>query len=220
MTIPVLETWIKRGFDLVIAVLLLPVLGLAFLCTAPAIVLSMGRPIFFQQMRPGRDEVLFTLLKFRSMRSEIVQHGRQLSDSDRVTLVGRLIRSTSIDELPQILNILRGEMSLIGPRPLLPEYGPYYSSEERLRFSVRPGITGFAQVGGRNLVGWDKRLQMDVAYVKDWSLGLDARIAWRTVTAVLGRKGYQLDQLAVPQRLDVERAGKGTGETPNGSNVS
>src|ERR1700674_2952999 len=155
---------------------------------ALAIRLRTGKPIFFIQLRPGRNEAPFQMLKFRTMSDERGRDGRSLPDRDRVTRIGRVLRATSLDELPQLINVLRGDMSFIGPRPLLMRYLPYFNERERLRFAVRPGITGWAQINGRNTVGWTDRLALDTWYVENWSPWLDLRIAARTIWAILRRE--------------------------------
>ena len=147
----------------------------------------MGRPVLFRQVRPGYRARPFTLMKFRTMREARDSLGRPLPDSDRLMKFGRFLRRTSLDELPQLWNVLRGEMSLVGPRPLLMEYLPLYSPEQARRHLVRPGITGWAQVNGRNVIGWDEKFRYDVWYVDHWSLWLDLKVLLRTVRHVLRR---------------------------------
>lgn len=147
-----------------------------------------GAGAFFTQDRPGKDEKIFKVIKFKTMTDERDEHGSLLPDSERLTHVGRLIRSTSIDELPQLINVLKGDMSLIGPRPLLPSYLPYYTTREKLRHTVRPGITGWAQVNGRNNLNWDDRLECDVYYVENLSFMMDLKVLCKTVINVVQRK--------------------------------
>lgn len=154
-----------------------------------AVWLSMGRPVLFRQVRPGRYGRLFEVLKFRTMTDARAADGTLLPDSQRLTRLGRFLRKTSLDELPQLWNVLRGEMSLVGPRPLLPEYLDRYTPEQARRHEVRPGITGWAQVNGRNATTWEERLRQDVWYVDNWSLWLDFKILWMTVVKVLRREG-------------------------------
>jgi len=149
----------------------------------------LGAPVLFRQDRPGLDGTPFTLYKFRTMREVNDAAGRPLPDSSRLTRLGRFLRSTSLDELPELWNVIRGDMSLVGPRPLLTEYLPIYDERQRRRHEVRPGLTGWAQVNGRNAVSWDERLEMDVWYVDNRSWRLDARILVMTVGAVLRRQG-------------------------------
>lgn len=144
-----------------------------------------GAGVFFYQERPGKDERIFKVIKFKSMTDERDANGNLLPDKDRITMVGKLIRKTSIDELPQLINVLKGDMALIGPRPLLPEYLPYYTEREKLRHTVRPGISGWAQVNGRNNVTWDKKLELDAYYVEHLSLIMDVRVIFTTIKNVL-----------------------------------
>jgi sugar transferase EpsL len=160
------------------------------LAAAAAIRIEGGGPVFFVQERIGADNEPFYLYKLRTMRtSTVAPDGRPLGDADRITRLGRFLRASSIDELPQLFNIWRGDMSIVGPRPLLPRYLPRYSPEQARRHEVRPGLTGWAQVNGRNTVTWDEKFQLDVWYVDNWSLALDARIIGRTVARVLGAHG-------------------------------
>lgn len=179
----------KRLFDIGVVVLLapfwLPVMGLVALLVA----IRLGRPVFFTQTRPGRWGRPFGLIKFRTMTDARDGRGKLLPDAERLTPFGRRLRSTSLDELPELWNVLRGDMSLVGPRPLLMHYLEAYTSEEARRHEVRPGITGWAQVNGRNAVEWDRKLALDVWYVDHRSLWLDLKILGLTVWAVLSRKG-------------------------------
>ncbi|MFN2315911.1 MAG: sugar transferase [Gemmatimonadales bacterium] len=179
----------KRALDLALTlpalVLLTPLIGLVAL----AVRVSMGRPILFRQARPGRHGLPFVMLKFRTMQSLDAHAPSGAHDRDRLTRRGRWLRSSSLDELPELWNVLRGEMSLVGPRPLLMEYLPLYSPEQARRHEVRPGMTGWAQVHGRNAVPWPERLALDVWYVDHCTLGLDLRILWRTAGMVLRRRG-------------------------------
>ena len=151
-----------------------------------------GAGAFFFQERPGKDEKIFKVIKFKSMTDERDAEGNLLPDAQRLTKVGRFVRATSIDELPQIINVLKGDMALIGPRPLLVEYLPYYKERERLRHTVRPGITGYTQTHGRNNLTWDERLEMDAYYVEHLSFGMDLSVFFRTVYNVLARKDVQV----------------------------
>jgi lipopolysaccharide/colanic/teichoic acid biosynthesis glycosyltransferase len=173
----------KRGIDVAGAVLGLAVGLVPMAAIAAAVAATMGRPVLFRQRRPGLDGRPFTLYKFRTMRSG------PGDDADRLTPLGRLLRTTSLDELPELWNVLRGDMSLVGPRPLLPEYLDRYSPRQARRHEVRPGLTGLAQVSGRNAVAWDDRLELDVRYVETWSIGGDLRILARTVAFVVRGDG-------------------------------
>lgn len=151
-----------------------------------------GAGAFFLQPRPGKDEKVFHVIKFKSMTDERDENGNLLPDAKRLTKVGRFVRATSIDELPQFINVLKGDMALIGPRPLLVEYLPYYTEREAKRHSVRPGITGYTQVHGRNNLPWDKRLEMDVYYVEHLSFKTDFMVFWQTIVNVLSHKDVQV----------------------------
>jgi len=195
----------KRAADVVVSALLLLMLSPAMVVIALAIATVMGSPVLFRQRRPGLQGRQFTMLKFRTMRADTDSEGRLLPDALRLTPLGAFLRSTSLDELPQLLNVLKGEMSLVGPRPLMPEYMPYYTQREQLRHTVLPGITGWAQVRGRNQARWDERLAMDVWYVENWSLWLDMRVLALTLMAVLGRTGVVVDPASAMLSLDEER---------------
>ncbi len=179
----------KRLFDLTVVILTAP-LWLPLLGTIALLVRwKLGSPVFFRQKRPGQREVVFELIKFRTMRDDRDDHGRLLPDAVRLTPFGRWLRSTSLDELPELINVLRGEMSLVGPRPLLVEYLPRYTSEQRRRHEVLPGLTGWLQVNGRNALSWEDKFALDVWYVDHRGFGLDLRILFRTVWQVLSRQG-------------------------------
>ena len=178
---------VKRGVDLVVAGAALVVLSPVIALTAAAVRLRLGAPVLFRQERAGRDGVPFSVVKFRSM---LAGDG---PDEGRLTSFGRALRASSLDELPQLWNVVRGDMSLIGPRPLPSKYVPRYSPEQRRRLEARPGITGWAQVHGRNAVGWPERLALDVEYVERASPRLDATIVWRTVRLVLARGGVSAE---------------------------
>lgn len=165
-----------------------------------------GAGAFFFQERPGKNEKIFKVIKFKSMTDERDAEGNLLPNEQRITPVGRFVRKTSIDELPQLINVLKGDMSLIGPRPLLPEYLPYYTQREKLRHTVRPGITGWAQVNGRNTVKWDDRLELDAYYVEHISFAFDCKIVLKTILNVLSRKDIEV--VPTGRLLSVERKGK------------
>jgi len=186
-------TAVKRAADFAVAIILPIVLAPVFAGIWLGIRFTMGRPVLFLQRRVGLRGRTFTLAKFRTMREAFDESGQPLPDSERLTSLGLLLRRTSLDELPQLWNVLRGDMSLVGPRPLLPRYLPRYSAEQNRRHDVRPGITGWAQVNGRNAVTWEERLRLDVWYVDHWSLGLDLRTLWLTVLTVVRREGVSAD---------------------------
>ena len=179
----------KRLFDLIAAavglVFALPVMGVVALLVR----LKLGRPVLFRQQRPGLNGEIFTLRKFRTMRDAVDREGKALPDAERLTPFGRKLRSTSLDELPELFSVLSGKMSLVGPRPLLVRYLDRYSPEQMRRHEMRPGITGWAQVNGRNALSWEEKFALDVWYVDNWSFWLDLRILWRTVWNVVRREG-------------------------------
>jgi lipopolysaccharide/colanic/teichoic acid biosynthesis glycosyltransferase len=165
----------------------------------------LGRPAIYREERPGLDGRLFTICKFRTMSNDRDAKGELLSDAERLTPLGRALRATSIDELPELWNVFRGDMSLVGPRPLLVRYTAFMTDEERARMSVRPGITGWAQIHGRNDTPWDERLARDVWYVHNWTFALDLRILARTILAVLRSDGVVVDPSSTMLNLDDER---------------
>jgi sugar transferase EpsL len=179
----------KRLLDLTLVLLTSPLWAPMMLVVALAVRMRIGRPVFFRQLRIGLDDEPFELLKFRTMTEERGADGNLLPDDRRLTSFGRRLRATSIDELPELLNVLRGEMSLVGPRPLLVQYLPLYSDAHRRRHGVRPGITGLAQVSGRNALSWPERFDLDVWYVEHASLGLDLSLLAKTLRAVFARQG-------------------------------
>jgi sugar transferase EpsL len=196
---------LKRLIDVTAAATGIVLLSPVLLACAVLVRLSMGGAVLFRQMRPGLRERPFTMLKFRTMSDERDAAGDLLPDAQRITCVGGFLRSTSLDEVPELFNVLKGDMSLVGPRPLLMRYLPYFSDEERLRFTVRPGVTGLAQISGRNDLPWDERLHLDVTYVQDWSLWLDVRIIVLTFLKVVFRQGVQIDPHSTMLDFDEER---------------
>jgi lipopolysaccharide/colanic/teichoic acid biosynthesis glycosyltransferase len=196
----------KRAFDLVIAGVMLLVLIPVLIVVAIVIASTMGRPVIFAHERPGRDGRPFRMFKFRTMREPRVSEDRYLSDAQRITRLGALLRRTSLDELPELWNVLRGDMSLVGPRPLLMRYQPFYTPRERARFTVRPGITGLAQVRGRNTLSWDERLALDVQYVEQWNPTLDLQLLVETLRIVVCGSGVVVDPRSAMRNLDEERA--------------
>jgi sugar transferase EpsL len=179
----------KRAFDLGLACLLLLVLGPLMLAIAVAVRIALGSPVLFRQWRPGLNAEPFRLMKFRTMTDGCGEGGEPLADAQRLTAFGRLLRRTSLDELPELINVLRGEMSMVGPRPLLMDYLSLYSPEQARRHEVRPGITGWAQVNGRNAVSWGEKFSYDLWYVENHSLLLDIRILWKTLIKVFQAEG-------------------------------
>lgn len=185
--------FIKRVLDFIIALLIIICLSPIYLVLI--IVLSIankGAGVFFCQDRPGKDEKIFKAIKFKSMTDEKDANGNLKSNAERITPIGKFLRKTSLDELPQMFNVINGDMALIGPRPLLVNYLPYYTDRERLRHSVRPGITGYAQTHGRNNLSWDDRLAMDVYYVEHLSFGMDVKIFFRTIWNIIARKDINI----------------------------
>lgn len=184
---------LKRTFDFVLAGLLLVLLLPVLLSLALVVRVRLGSPVFFVQERPGKDGAPFNIVKFRTMRDDRDSRGVLLPDEVRLTRFGQFLRSTSLDELPELWNVLKGEMSFVGPRPLLMEYLPLYSDRQRQRHDVRPGITGWAQINGRNALTWEDKFELDVWYVENQSLWLDIRILWSTIACVFRREGITGD---------------------------
>ncbi len=191
----------KRFFDLLLSFGLLLVLALPLLLLLALVRRKLGSPVLFRQARPGLHGRPFMMFKFRTMTDERGADGELLPDAHRLTPFGRFLRATSLDELPELWNVLRGEMSLVGPRPLLMEYLPLYSPEQARRHEVRPGITGWAQVNGRNAISWDERFRLDVWYVDHRSLWLDLHILWLTLRKVIVREGISAQGEATMPRF-------------------
>jgi lipopolysaccharide/colanic/teichoic acid biosynthesis glycosyltransferase len=183
----------KRGFDILASGLVLLLASPMFLVLAVLIRLNMGSPVLFRQKRPGLHAVPFEMIKFRTMRDAVDGQGKALEDAQRLTALGKFLRASSLDELPELWNVLKGSMSLVGPRPLLMDYLPLYSARQARRHEVRPGITGWAQVNGRNALSWSEKFEYDVWYVEHQGFLLDLKILWLTVLAVFGRKGINND---------------------------
>lgn len=196
----------KRVFDIVVSASALLLLSPVLLVVALLVRWKLGSPVFFRQVRPGLHCQPFEMVKFRSMTDARDREHRLLSDKERLTPFGRFLRASSLDELPELWNVLKGDMSLVGPRPLLMEYLGYYTEEEMLRFTVRPGITGLAQINGRNEAGWDARLALDVVYVRTRSFRLDLAILLRTVAQVVRRTGVDVVPSVRYGKLSEERA--------------
>lgn len=179
----------KRVLDVVGAGVGLLVLSPVLIIVSLMVRRQMGAPVFFRQTRPGLGGKPFQMIKFRTMRDAIDANGNPLPDSERLTRLGRFLRSSSLDELPELWNVLKGDMSLVGPRPLLVEYLPLYSKEQARRHEVRPGVTGWAQINGRNAISWDEKFALDVWYVDNRNLKLDLKIIWLTIRKVVKREG-------------------------------
>ena len=195
----------KRFFDIVLSACALVVLSPVLLVTAILVRTKLGSPVIFCQERPGKDERIFKLYKFRSMTDARDENGDLLPDEIRLTKFGKLLRSTSLDELPELWNILKGDMSIVGPRPLLVKYLPYYTEEEHHRHDVRPGLTGLAQVNGRNTVSWTERFQYDLTYISEVSMWTDLNILVRTAKKVLKKEDILSGAEMQMQNLDEER---------------
>ena len=199
---------IKRIIDLLLA-------GIGFLIISPVFLLlwlllavaNKGAGAFFTQERPGKNERIFRVIKFKTMTDERDAEGNLLPDAERLTKIGKLVRSTSLDEIPQLLNVVKGDMSLIGPRPLLVQYLPLYNEKQKRRHEIRPGITGWAQVNGRNAISWEEKFELDVWYVENISLGLDIKVILRTIKNVLVHESINSDTSATMEAF--------TGNTPN-----
>jgi lipopolysaccharide/colanic/teichoic acid biosynthesis glycosyltransferase len=195
----------KRAFDVMASAFLLVLTSPLMLLAAIAILATMGRPVLFRQIRPGLGGQPFKILKFRTMLDARGPDGSPLPDEARLGRVGRILRGTSIDELPELINVLKGEMSLVGPRPLLMEYLPLYSASQARRHLVRPGLTGLAQVNGRNILSWDEKFALDVRYVDQWSPLLDLKILLATVAKVLTRHGISHADHATAPKFEGKR---------------
>ena len=202
------EKYIKRLFDILSSFSVLLIFSPILLIVALMVRVNLGAPVIFKQARPGKDEKIFYMYKFRSMSDARDEAGNLLPDSERLTKFGRLLRSSSLDELPELFCILKGDMSLIGPRPLTVAYLPYYTEEERVRHSVRPGLTGLAQVNGRNNLSWEERFAYDIEYVKNISLKMDISILLKTVGKVLKSEDIVVCGENQLRDFDVERKEK------------
>ena len=198
----------KRFFDIIFSALGLIILSPILLITYILVLIFLGFPGIFKQERPGKDEKIFKLYKFRTMTDNKDKKGKLLPDEKRLTKFGKFLRSTSIDELPELFNILKGDMSFIGPRPLLIEYLPYYTKQEHHRHDVRPGLTGLAQINGRNLLAWDKRLKKDLEYTNNVTLTQDIKIILSSITIVFKRSGISDGKTSTMTTLIQERGSR------------
>lgn len=201
------EKYIKRIFDIVLSGLALIILSPLIAIVALLVRVKLGSPVIFKQDRPGLNEKIFKMYKFRSMTDDRDVNGELLPDEDRLPSFGKKLRSTSLDELPELVNIFKGDMSIVGPRPLSVVYLPYYTEEERIRHTVRPGLTGLAQINGRNAISWEEKFRYDIEYVKNISLGLDISVFFGTIGKVLKREGIGQAEEA-PVSLHIERKDK------------
>lgn len=202
------EKYVKRLIDVVCSAAALILLSPVLLITAILVRVKLGSPVIFTQDRPGLHGKVFKLYKFRTMTDQKDENGNLLPDNVRLTSFGRKLRATSLDELPELFNILKGDLSLVGPRPLLVSYLPYYTERENLRHSVRPGLSGLAQVSGRNFLGWDQRLAKDVEYVENISFLLDVKIILMTVKQVFAHEDIAVDTRTVETNFAEERKAK------------
>lgn len=191
----------KRMFDIVGALVGLMLFSPLLILLVIWVRWRLGTPVFFRQTRPGKDGRLFEMIKFRTMRDAHDADGKPLPDSHRLTPLGRFLRSSSLDELPELWNVLKGDMSLVGPRPLLVEYLPLYNDRQKRRHEVRPGVTGWAQVNGRNAISWEKKFELDVWYVENQSLGLDVKIIFMTILKVFRRDGISAEGQATIEKF-------------------
>lgn len=187
------KIFLKRIFDFFLSLIALIILSPIILCIAFLVRYKLGSPVIFKQKRPGKNEKIFTMYKFRTMTDESDENGNLLPDEKRLTKFGKLLRSTSLDELPEIFNILKGDMSIVGPRPLLVKYLPLYSEKQKHRHDVRPGFTGYAQVNGRNSISWEEKFDLDVYYTEHVTFCMDVMIILKTVKVVLFREGITSD---------------------------
>ena len=183
------QKYIKRLLDIILSLLAIIIILPIFLIIGIFVLIFIGRPALFRQKRPGKNEKIFTMYKFRTMTNKKDKDGNLLPDELRLTKLGKFLRKTSLDEIPEFINILKGDMSFVGPRPLLVEYLPYYTEEEHHRHDVRPGLTGLAQVSGRNLLNWDDRFKKDIEYVNNITFKNDLKIAFKTILIVLKKEG-------------------------------
>ncbi|MGX7700511.1 sugar transferase [Enterococcus mundtii] len=197
----VYQKWGKRALDICFSALALVVLSPVLLIVALLVKIKLGSPIIFKQNRPGKDEVIFSMYKFRTMTDEKDANGNYLPDNVRLTKFGQLLRATSLDELPELWNILKGDMSFVGPRPLLVEYLPLYNENQRKRHSVRPGLTGLAQVKGRNAISWQKKFELDIKYINSVSFLCDVSIIFQTVIKVIRSENINTLTQDIPEKF-------------------
>jgi lipopolysaccharide/colanic/teichoic acid biosynthesis glycosyltransferase len=203
--------YVKRILDVISSLLAIIILSPLLAVTSVLVKTKLGSPVLFKQERPGKDEKIFTLMKFRTMTDERDENGELLPDEVRLTKFGKFLRSTSIDELPELFNILKGDMSVIGPRPLLVKYLPRYNEHQHRRHEVKPGLSGWAQVNGRNAISWEEKFDFDVEYVDNYSLLMDIKVLLMTVANVLKREGISSETSATME----EFMGNEIGETAN-----
>ena len=190
------EKYIKRGIDFLLALVATVVLSPVLLAVAILVRIKLGTPVLFRQQRPGLNERIFTIYKFRTMTDARDDKGEILPDEVRLTRFGQVLRSTSLDELPELFNILKGDMSIVGPRPLLVQYLPLYNERQKQRHTVRPGITGYAQVNGRNSISWEEKFELDVYYTEHLTWQMDIKVFFKTIKAVIAREGISSETSA------------------------
>jgi len=183
------KKYFKRLTDIILSAAALIILSPVLLAVAVLVKIKLGSPVIFKQQRPGKDEKIFTMYKFRTMTNDKDENGRLLPDDLRLTKFGKFLRNLSLDELPELLNIIKGDMSVVGPRPLLVEYLPLYNEVQKHRHDVKPGLTGLAQVNGRNMVGWDDRFTYDITYIHNLTLKQDIKIIWQTLKIIVKKTG-------------------------------
>ena len=205
MTSRLYRNYIKRFLDIVLSAGAIVVLSPVMAVTAVLVRIKLGSPVIFKQKRPGKDERIFEMYKFRSMTDARDENGELLPDEVRLTSFGKKLRASSLDELPELFNILKGDLSVVGPRPLLVHYLPYYTMNEKKRHDVRPGLTGLAQINGRNNLNWDQRLMMDVQYIEHLTFYGDMKIVFLTIGRVLKRENIAVGESLYLQDLDEER---------------
>ena len=209
------KNFIKRILDIILSFLALVILSPLLILTAFLIRIKLGTPVFFKQLRPGKNEKIFGILKFRTMTDAKDENGNLLPDSERLTKFGKMLRATSLDELPEAFNIAKGDMSILGPRPLLPSYLPWYTERERHRHDVRPGLSGLAQVNGRNYLDWDKRFELDVQYTEKITFLGDVKIIFQTVKKILSHSNIATDTNKTEGNMAEIRAEKSKNENSN-----
>ncbi|CAN5183483.1 sugar transferase [soil metagenome] len=193
---------LKRVFDFIASLIGLIILFPLLMVISLLIIWKLGPPIFFTQIRPGQHAKPFRMIKFRTMTNARDKEGNLLPNEKRMTVFGSFLRSTSLDELPELINVLKGDMSLVGPRPLLMDYIPYFTPKQNRRHEAKPGITGWSQVNGRNAIDWDRKLELDVWYVENWSFILDLKILWQTIFKVIKRDDINYDKEILMPRFD------------------
>lgn len=193
--------YIKRFLDLILSLLALIILMPVMIVIYILVKIKLGSPAIFKQQRPGKNEKIFTLYKFRTMTDKKDENGNLLPDEQRLTKFGKILRSTSLDELPELFNILKGDMSIVGPRPLLVEYLELYNEEQKHRHDVRPGLTGFAQVNGRNSISWEEKFRDDIEYIENISFIIDIKIVFKTIIKVFKREGISQENSATTEKF-------------------